>query len=70
MRAGTVAVHAPGEHLFVLEELGAPALTPARITLTVREAVEQPLMMLLWSGIALLLGGIGIGAYMLIAPHR
>jgi hypothetical protein len=67
--AGTVAIHTPAEHLFVLEELGSPRLTPSRVTLTVRETVEQPVRMLVWSGIALLLAGIGIGAYALIAPR-
>jgi len=67
--AGTLVIRTPAEHLFLLEELGAPALTPARVTLTVREAVEQPLMLLVWTGLALLLAGIGISVYALMVPR-
>jgi hypothetical protein len=67
-RAGTLSVYAPGEHLFVLEELGVPASIPSRVTLTVRESVEQPLKLLVWAGLVLLLTGIGLLAYALIAP--
>jgi hypothetical protein len=62
----TVQVHTPGEHLFLLEELGAPALTPVRAILTVREEVERPLMALVWAGIAMLLAGVGWTTYRLI----
>ena len=65
-RVGTVQVHTPGEHLFLLEELGTPALTPVRATLTVREAVERPLMPVVWAGIAMLLAGLGWTTYRLV----
>jgi len=65
-RIGTVQVHAPGEHLFLLEELGAPALTPVRVSLTVREEVERPLMPLVWGGMAMLLAGVGWTTYRLL----
>jgi hypothetical protein len=67
--AGTLIVYAPGEHLFVLEELGVPASIPGRVTLTVRESVEEPLKLLVRAGLALLLTGIGLLAYALIAPR-
>jgi hypothetical protein len=65
-RIGTVQVHTPGEHLFLLEELGAPALTPLRATLTVREEVERPLLPLVWAGGAMLLAGVGWMIYRLL----
>ena len=55
----TVAVHTPAEHLFILEEIGRPPLPPTRVVLRVREGVEQPFMLLVWVGAAMLLGGIG-----------
>ena len=65
-RVGTVQVHTPGAHLFLLEELGAPGLTPARVVLTVREEVERPVMPLVWAGIAMLLAGAGWMTYRLV----
>jgi hypothetical protein len=65
-RLGTVKIHTPGGHLFLLEELGTPALTPVRATLTVREEVERPLMPLMWAGIGMLLAGIGWTTYRLV----
>jgi hypothetical protein len=65
-RVGTVQVHTPGPHLFLLEELRAPALTPARVVLTVREEVEHALMPLVWAGIAMLLAGVGWTTYRLV----
>jgi hypothetical protein len=65
-RVGTVQVHTPGWHLFLLEELRAPALTPARVVLTVREEVEHALMPLVWAGIAMLLAGVGWTTYRLV----
>ena len=65
-RIGTVQVRTPGEHLFLLEELGAPALTPLRATVTVREQIERPLMPLIWGGVGMLLAGIGWSTYRLL----
>jgi hypothetical protein len=65
-RVGTVQVHTPGEHLFVLEELGAQALTPVRATLTVREEIERPSMPVVWAGVAMVLAGVGWMTYRLL----
>jgi hypothetical protein len=65
-KVGTLQAHTPGPHLFLLEELGTPGLTPLRVMLTVREEVERPLMPLVWTGIAMLLGGVGWTTYRLV----
>lgn len=64
---GTIVVRTPAEHLFVLEEIGNPVLPAAQVLLRVRESVEQPFMPLVWGGVAMLLSGIGLACYALIA---
>ena len=50
----------PGSYVLVLEEVGAPPLTVSGVSLQVDTNVERPKMWIAWSGMALLVFGVGI----------
>ncbi|HVT82194.1 MAG TPA: hypothetical protein VHM90_16245 [Phycisphaerae bacterium] len=50
----------PGSYLLVLEEVGTPALTVSGVGLQLDTGVETPRMWIAWSGLALLIAGVGI----------
>jgi len=50
----------PGSYVLVLEEVGAPALAVSGVSLQVDTNVEKPKMWISWSGLALLVFGIGM----------
>jgi hypothetical protein len=65
-----IEVRSPGEHWFILEELGAPALAVKTVTLEVREGIEPVVMPLVWFGVMLLLAGVGWLTYSLASRRR
>lgn len=50
----------PGSYLLVLEEVGTPPLTVSGVSLQVDTGVEKPKMWIAWSGLVLLVFGVGI----------
>jgi hypothetical protein len=50
----------PGNYLLVLEEVGTPPLTVSGVSLQIDTGVEKPKMWIAWSGLVLLVFGIGI----------
>lgn len=50
----------PGSYLLVLEEVGTPPLTVSGVSLQVETGVEKPKMWIAWSGLVLLVFGVGI----------
>lgn len=51
---GPFEVPYPASYLLVLEEVGKPGLVPA-ISLSIIEKIEQPNMLVVWTGLALLI---------------
>jgi hypothetical protein len=66
----TLPVHAPGEHVFILEELGRPAASISHVTLTVYQGAERLVATLAWAGTAMLLVGVALLAYLAMARAR
>jgi hypothetical protein len=60
---GTFPIHTPNEHVFVLEEVGAPGAAVATVTVTAAQDVERLVGALAWTGVAMLLAGMGLLAY-------
>jgi hypothetical protein len=50
----------PGGYTLVLEEVGTPALTVSGVGLQIDTGVEKPRMWIAWSGLVLLVFGVGI----------
>lgn len=50
----------PGSYLLVLEEVGTPPLTVSGVSLQIESGVEKPKMWIAWSGLVLLVFGVGI----------
>jgi hypothetical protein len=50
----------PGSYVLVLEEVGATPLTVSGVGLQIDTGVEKPEMWIAWSGLALLVFGVGI----------
>lgn len=50
----------PGSYLLVLEEVGTPPLTVSGVSLQIDTGVEKPKMWIAWSGLVLLVFGVGI----------
>lgn len=50
----------PGSYLFVLEEVGKPALAVAGASLRVDTGVEAPKMWIAWSGLVLMAAGVAL----------
>jgi len=50
----------PGSYLLVLEEVGTPPLTISSVSLQIESGVEKPKMWIAWSGLVLLVFGVGI----------
>ena len=50
----------PGSYLLVLEEVGTPALTVSGVGLQIDTGVERPQMWVAWSGLVLLVFGVGL----------
>jgi hypothetical protein len=50
----------PGSYLLVLEEVGTPPLPVAGVSLQIDTGVEKPKMWIAWSGLVLLVFGVGI----------
>ena len=63
------AVRRPNQHLLVIEELGKPAAEVTHVTITVLQGVQHLDRLLLWSGAAMLLTGIGLVAWPALS-HR
>lgn len=55
-----IQIFYPGSYVLVLEEVGAPPLTVSGVSLQVDTNVEKPTMWIAWSGMALLVFGVGI----------
>ena len=53
----------PGGYVLVLEEVGAPRLAVSGVSLQVDTSVEKPKMWIAWSGLALLVLGVGVLLY-------
>ena len=60
----------PGGYVLVLEEVGAPPLAVSGVSLQVDTGVEKPKMWVAWSGLALLVLGVGILLYDAIKQAR
>lgn len=63
-------VYTPAQHLFVLEETSAPATEVAAVTLTVMQNVDRLVAPLAWGGVAMLLAGLGLLAFIAVARRR
>jgi len=50
----------PGSYLLVLEEVGTPPLMVSGVSLQIDTSVEKPEMWIAWSGLVLLVFGVGI----------
>jgi hypothetical protein len=50
----------PGSYLLVLEEVGMPPLVVSGVSLLIDTGVEKPRMWIAWSGLVLLVFGIGV----------
>jgi hypothetical protein len=55
-----VQIFFPGSYLLVLEEVGTPPLAVSGVSLQLDSGVEKPKMWIAWSGLVLLVFGIGI----------
>ena len=53
-------INYPGSYLLVLEEVGAPRLEVSGVSLQIDTGVEQPKMWVAWSGLVLLVFGVGL----------
>lgn len=60
----------PGSYLLVLEEVGTPPLTVSGVSLQIDTGVEKPKMWIAWSGLVLLVFGVGILARDAIVQSR
>ena len=60
----------PGNYVLVLEEVGTPALTVSGVSLRIDADVQKPNMWIAWSGLALLILGIGVVMWDAIARGR
>ena len=60
----------PGSYVLVLEEVGTPALTVSGVSLQIDTGVEKPLMWIAWSGLVMLVFGMGILARDAIVRSR
>jgi hypothetical protein len=50
----------PGSYVLVLEEVGTPPLAVSGVSLQIHTGVEKPRMWVAWSGLVLLVFGVGI----------
>jgi hypothetical protein len=50
----------PGGYMLVLEEVGAPPLAVSGVSLQIDTGVEKPKMWVAWSGLVLLVFGVGV----------
>jgi hypothetical protein len=53
-------INYPGSYLLVLEEVGTPPLAVSGVSLQIDTGVEPPKMWLAWSGLVLLVFGVGM----------
>ena len=60
----------PGDYLLVLEEIGTPPLAVSGVSLQIETGVEKPKMWIAWSGLVLLVFGVGILARDAIVQSR
>lgn len=60
----------PGGYVLVLEEVGAPPLAVSGVSLQIDTGVEKPKMWIAWSGLALLVLGVGVLLYDSIKQAR
>ena len=63
-------IYYPGSYLLVLEEVGTPPLAVSGVSLQVDTGVEKPKMWVAWSGLVLLVFGIGMVLRDVIAQAR
>ena len=63
-------IYYPGSYLLVLEEVGTPPLAVSGVSLQVDTGVEKPKMWIAWSGLVLLVFGIGMVLRDAIAQAR
>lgn len=63
-------VFAPTEYLFLLEEVGKPALEASSVTLEVWARAEPPFKPVVWCGFGLLLIGMGMAVYGLLTAQN
>ena len=63
-------IYYPGSYLLVLEEVGTPPLAVSGVSLQVDTGVEKPKMWVAWSGLVLLVFGIGMVLRDAIAQAR
>lgn len=70
LRIPAFAVHSPGEHLLVLEEVGAPQAAVSHVTVTVLQDAQRLIAPLAWGGVALLLGGAALLTYATLGGVR
>ena len=60
----------PGSYVLVLEEVGTPPLTVSGVSMRIDTGVEKPTMGIVWSGLVLLVFGVGILVRDAIMPAR
>ncbi len=60
MTLNPLQIFYPGDYVLVLEEVGTPPLTVSGVSLQIETGVEKPKMWIAWSGLVLLVFGVGI----------
>lgn len=60
----------PGSYVLVLEEVGTPPLTVSGVSLRIDTGVEKPTMWIAWSGLVLLVFGVGMVIWNAIVRSR
>ena len=70
VRLPPLEVPYPGRYTVLLEEVGKTGTPASRLTLVLRSNIEKPKMWLAWSGVVLLLAGIGLLAHSVLKVSR
>ena len=66
---GTMEVHYAGQYLFLLEEVGSPAVVP-KLTLEVKQNIEKPNRYVIWIGMTLLLAALVLQIHWLLRAGK
>ncbi|MFN0040137.1 MAG: hypothetical protein ACKVP2_11545 [Burkholderiales bacterium] len=70
VRLPPLKVPYPGRYTMLLEEVGKSGTPASRLTLVLQSNIEKPRMWLVWSGVILLLAGIGLLVHTVLKVSR